>query len=62
MQTSEQFQLAIEPDDQYIDDTFADHSKMADDSVAYDTSANRDQCNTEPLNSFDTLMSIPAGT
>ena len=33
MQTSEQFQSAIEPDDQYIDDTFADHSKMADDSV-----------------------------
>ena len=38
-QTLEQFQSAIEPDDQYIDDTFADHSKMADDSVAYDTSA-----------------------
>ena len=54
MQTSEQFQSAIEPDDQYIDDTFADHSKMADDSVAYDTSANRDPSNTEPLNSFGT--------
>ena len=54
MQTSEQFQSAIEPDDQYIDDTFADHSKMADDSVAYDTSANRDQSNREPLNSFGT--------
>ena len=53
-QTSEQFQLAIEPDDQYIDDTFADHSKMADDSEAYDTLANRDQSNPEPLNSFGT--------
>ena len=42
-QTSEQFQSAIDPDDQYIDDTFADHSKMANDSEAYDTSANRDQ-------------------
>ena len=53
-QTSEQFQLAIDPDDQYIDDTFADHSKMANDLEAYDTSANRDQSNTEPLNSFGT--------
>ena len=53
-QTSEQFQSAIEPDNQYIDDTFADHSKMADDSEAYDTLANRDQSNPEPLNSFGT--------
>ena len=48
------FESALDVEDQYIDDTIADHSRMAEGFDGYEQPNNRDQTRHKVVNSFGT--------